>query len=67
MVASKLKQSLAILIHSAYSKMFDAKGPRFMICTHFGTEVAQDDKFFLNEDRSHPLRLMYWAVSGSAP
>ena len=50
MVSAQLEQSLSILVHFTHAELSNAGGPRVVICTHSGIEVAQEKKFFIVRD-----------------
>ena len=50
MVSAQLEQSLSILVHFTHAELSNAGGPRVVICTHSGIEVAQENKLFIVRD-----------------
>ena len=50
MVSAQIEQSLFILVHFTHAELSNAGGPRVMICTHSGMEVAQENKLFIVGD-----------------
>ena len=50
MVSAQLEQSLSILVHFTHAELSNAGGPRVVICTHSGIEVAQANKLFIVRD-----------------
>ena len=50
MVSTQLEESLSILVHFTHADLSKAGGPRVVICTHSGIEVAQENKLFIVGD-----------------
>ena len=46
----EFEQLLSILIHFPHSKRTKARGPRVIVCTHSGIEVAHENKLLSTGD-----------------
>ena len=49
-VSAQLEQTLSIVVQFTHAELSKAGGPRVVICTHSGIEVAQENKLFVFGD-----------------